>query len=83
VPMHQFHKAILLGFVPYLLVFTTLLSLLKHYGWEILPIISSAEPAAYLLLVGWWTYAAWAPETAPDVSPAVLQTLQPWRRARA
>jgi hypothetical protein len=82
VPMHTFHKAILLGFVPYLLVFTTLLSLLKHYGWEILPIIQAAEPAAYLLLVGWWAYAAWAPESAPDVSPAVLQFLQPWR-ARA
>src|SRR5262249_4486389 len=28
-PLHAYHKAILLGFVPYLLVFTTLLSFLK------------------------------------------------------
>lgn len=79
VPIHPYHKAILLGFVPYLLVFTTLLRLLQHYGFEILPLVQSAEPAAYMLLVAWWAYAAWAPEPAADVSPAVLQTLQPWR----
>lgn len=82
VPLHPYHRAILLGFVPYLLVFTTILRMLRHYGWEILPLVQSAEPAAYMLLVGWWCYAAWAPEPAPDVSPAVLQRLQPWR-ARA
>jgi hypothetical protein len=79
VPIHAYHKAILLGFVPYLLVFTILLRLLGHYGWDILPVVQSAEPAAYLLLMGWWAWAAWEPEVAPDVSPAVLHRLQPWR----
>jgi hypothetical protein len=79
VPIHAYHKAILLGFVPYLLTFTTLLRLLQLYGWEVLPIIQSAEPAAFLLLMGWWAYAAWEPEAAPDVSLAVLRGLQPWR----
>jgi hypothetical protein len=79
VPIHAYHKAILLGFVPYLLVFTILLRLLRHYGWEILPLVQAAEPAAYLLLMGWWAWAAWEPEAVPDVSPAVLRTLQPWR----
>jgi hypothetical protein len=82
VPLHIYHRAILLGFVPYLLLFTTILRMLRHYGWQILPLVQSAEPAAYMLLVGWWCYAAWAPEPAPDVSPAVRQRLQPWR-ARA
>jgi hypothetical protein len=79
VPLHTYHRAILLGFVPYLLLFTTILRMLRHYGWEILPLVQSAEPAAYMLLVGCWCYAAWAPEPAPDVSSAVLQKLQPWR----
>jgi hypothetical protein len=78
-PIHAYHKAILLGFVPYLLVFTILLRLLRHYGWDILPVVQAAEPAAYMLLMGWWAWAAWEPESVPDVSPAVLQTLQPWR----
>jgi len=79
VPLHAFHKAILLGFVPYLLIFTSLLRLLQHYGWQILPIVQAAEPAAYMLMVAWWAYASWQPETAPEVSPAVLRVLQPWR----
>jgi hypothetical protein len=82
VPLHAYHKAILLGFVPYLLIVTTLLRLLQHYGFGILPFVQSAEPAAYMLMVAWWAYAAWQPEAAPDVSPAVLRALQPWR-ARA
>ena len=79
VPLHAYHRAILLGFVPYLIVFTTLLRMLDRYGWDILPFVNSAEPAAYMLLVGWWAYAVWQPEPAADVSPAVLQKLQPWR----
>jgi hypothetical protein len=79
VPIHAYHKAILLGFVPYLLVFTILLRLLRHYGWDILPVVQAAEPLAYMLLMGWWAWAAWEPEGVPDVSPAVLQALQPWR----
>jgi len=82
VPIHAYHKAILMGFVPYLLVFTILLRLLNHYGWKILPLVQAADPAAYMLLMGWWAWAAWEPEGAPDVSPAVLRVLQPWR-ARA
>jgi uncharacterized membrane protein YdjX (TVP38/TMEM64 family) len=79
VPLHAYHKAILLGFVPYLFVFVALLRMLRHYGWEILPLVQSAEPAAYLLLVGWWAYAAWQPETASEVSPAAIDMLEPWR----
>jgi hypothetical protein len=78
-PIHAFHKAILLGFVPYLLVFTIMLRMLRHYGWDILPVVQSAEPAAYMLLMAWWAWAAWEPETAADVSPEVLRRLQPWR----
>ena len=82
VPIHAYHKAILLGFVPYLLVFTILLRLLNHYGWAVLPVVQSAEPAAYMLLMAWWAWAAWEPEAVADVSPEVLHRLQPWR-ARA
>jgi hypothetical protein len=82
VPVHAFHKAILLGFVPYLVVFTSLLTLLGKYDW-LLRAIQSADPAAYLLLMAFWTWAAWAPETQPDVSAAVIRFLQPWRKLSA
>ena len=79
VPIHAYHKAILLGFVPYLLVFTIVLRMLRHYGFDIRDLIQSAEPIAYMLLMGWWASAAWEPETAADVSPEVMHILQPWR----
>jgi hypothetical protein len=79
VPIHAYHKAILLGFVPFLLIFTTLLRLLQIYGWEVLPLVQSAEPAAFLLLMAWWAYAAWEPGAAREVSPAVPRRLQPGR----
>jgi hypothetical protein len=79
VPIHAYHKAILLGFVPYLVIFTIVLRLLRHHGLEINSVIQHAEPAAYMLLMGWWAWAAWEPETAADVSPEVMHILQPWR----
>jgi hypothetical protein len=75
VPIDAFRKAILLGFVPYLLIFTTLLRLLQIYDWDVMPIIQSGEPAAFLLLMGWWAWAAWQP--AAEMSPVLVRKLQP------
>ncbi len=80
VPVHPYHKAILLGFVPYLLVFTAMLTLLGKYDW-LLRAVQSADPAAYMLLTAFWAWSAWKPETQPDVSAAVIRWLQPWRKA--
>jgi hypothetical protein len=83
VPVHPYHKAILLGFVSYLMVFTTMLTLLGRYDW-LMRVVQSADPAAYMLLMAFWTWSAWKPEAQPEASPAVMQFLQPWRvRARA
>jgi hypothetical protein len=80
VPLHPYHKAILMGFVPYLLVFTTLLSLTKQWGWDSFgPYLQAADPVAYALLTAFWALAAWQPEKQPEASPAVVRMLQPWR----
>jgi len=84
VPVHPYHKAILLGFVPYLLIFTTLLSLTKQWGWDFFgPYLQAADPVAFMLLTAFWALSAWQPETQPAASPAVVRLLQPWRRAAA
>lgn len=82
VPVHAYHKALLLGFVPYLLIFTTLISLVDRFGWGTLPVLQSIEPVAFMTLMGFWAWASWRPDTQPDASPALVQLLQPWR-ARA
>jgi len=53
-------------------------SAVRHYGWDILPVIQSAEPIATAHGCGL------APGTGdgPDVSPEVLRILQPWRLVR-
>ena len=79
VPVHPYHKAILLGFVSYLMVFTTMLTLLGRYDW-LMRVVQSAEPAAYMLLMAFWTWGAWKPEAKLEASPAVMQFLQPWRK---
>jgi hypothetical protein len=59
IPVHPFHKAVLLGYVPYLLVFTIVFNALGQWGWQRLPFLSYASQLAYLALVAFWAHAAW------------------------
>jgi hypothetical protein len=77
VPVHAMHRAILIGFASYLLIFTTLLNILRDYGFENLrSFISVADGYAYLFLLAGWAYAAWVPARRPVVSLDVLRRLQ-------
>jgi len=79
VPLHAYHKALLLGFVPYLLLSTTLLSLIKQWGWGFLPYVQALDPVAFMTLMGFWAWSAWRSDTQPEASPALVRLLQPWR----
>jgi hypothetical protein len=75
-PVHAWYRAILVGFVPYLFVFSTLTSILARRNDELAATFVSIDQVAYLALVGWWVYAAWRDEeTVTDISPAVLRRL--------
>ena len=78
VPVHAYHKAILMGFVPYLLAFVTFVSLFRRYEW-VQPVVRVAEPAALFMLMAFWAWSAWREEKQPEASPALVQLLQPWR----
>lgn len=64
-PVDAFHKAILIGFVPYLLVFTVAMNALDAIGWHLQKPAAYAHTVAYLLLLVYWTHAAWRPLEAP------------------
>ena len=65
-PVDRFHKAILTGVVPYLLVFTVALNLLDTYGFQEMRVrVNQLSLAAYLVLSAYWARAAWAPFRAP------------------
>jgi hypothetical protein len=77
VPVHAMHRAILIGFAAYLLIFTTLLNVLRDFGFENLrSFIGTADGYAYVLLLGWWAYAAWVPARRPMLALDVLKRLQ-------
>jgi hypothetical protein len=75
-PLDAWYRALLAGFVPYLFVFSTLQSILNRRGYELATTIGSIDLVAYVVLVGWWAYAAWrAEEDVTDVSPVLLRRL--------
>jgi hypothetical protein len=77
VPVHAMHRAILIGFAAYLLIFTTLLNVLRHFGFDnVRAFIGMADGYAYLLLLMGWAYAAWVPARRPVLSLDVLKRLQ-------
>jgi len=72
-PVDSMHKAILLGWVPYLLVFSAGLDLARRYGWEqFLPWLNYVHITAYLLLLTYWARAAWAPAVTRVAAHASL-----------
>lgn len=77
VPVHAIHRAILIGFASYLLIFTTLLNVLRDYGFnELRGFIFVADGYAYLALTLGWAYAAWVPARRPMLSLDVMRRLQ-------
>jgi hypothetical protein len=77
VPVHAMHRAILMGFAAYLLIFTTLLNVLRDFGFENLrSFIGAADGYTYVLLLCCWAYAAWVPAHRPVLALDVLKRLQ-------
>jgi len=79
IPLHDFHRAIMLGFVPYLVVFSLLLSLLTQFDSRADAFVSYADQVACCLVMAYWCYSVWRREEMPAVAPAVIRELQPWR----
>ena len=68
VPVHDWQRAIMLGLAPYLLVFVTLLGLLRRHGWTARSEIGILDSAAYLALAVFWAWAVWRPDPATPVA---------------
>ena len=79
IPLHRLHRAILRGFVPFLLTFTVLYRLLTTVGWDVHQAVNYGTGAAYVLMLLYWTWEVWRHEPISDVDPQLLRRLQPWR----
>lgn len=78
-PLHRFHKMVLVGTALHHCVFVSLVGLQGIAGQaEMLGVFNALEPAVFGATVGLWAYAAWRPEPATALSPATATLLQPW-----
>jgi len=77
VPLHPFHRDVLLGLALYMVTSGSTYALLGELGAEAYPLIAPWAPAASLASIGVWLWAAWRHLSVPD--PAwVARRLQPW-----
>ena len=74
IPIGEWQRAIVLGFAPYLLVFVTLLNVLKNRGWAVRSEVGVLDSLAYLALVLYWAHAAWRREQ-PEILAAPVGSL--------
>jgi hypothetical protein len=68
-PVRPFHKAILLSYLPYVLIFTILLSYLGRAGWRRGMVMQYVGQLAYVALVAYWNHAIWRRDPAPAGRP--------------
>jgi hypothetical protein len=79
-PVDAFQKAILVGWVPYLLVFSAALTYVGDYGADFITVTNYVHTLAYLGLLVYWARMAWQPArvsvSVPAVAPMPPATLQ-------
>ncbi len=61
-PIEPVGKAILVGLVPYLFVFTVLLNAMAAYGWDVRDRMAYLSSITYLIVTIYWTWVAWRRE---------------------
>jgi ABC-type multidrug transport system fused ATPase/permease subunit len=59
IPVPAFTRAIILGYVPYLVVFTIYVDLIGRLGWGAIQNLNVLNAVAYDAVAGYWAYAAW------------------------
>jgi hypothetical protein len=74
-PLDSIHKAILIGLVPYLLVYSVVQRAFVALGWERGNLINHTAPVAYLALLVYWAFVAWRPATVGDAGTRVSRLL--------
>jgi hypothetical protein len=77
IPLHRWHRAILRGLVPYMVVFTGAVRLVAALGREHPRWVGYADSLAYILMLVYWAWEAWRSDPVQP-PPEILSRLQPW-----
>ena len=74
-PLDSLHKAILIGLVPYLLVYSVMLRALVALGWDRADVLNFSAPLVYLALLAYWSYVVWKPGSGGDAGTRIGRLL--------
>ena len=77
IPVDPLHKAVLLGFAPYMMVYALTWGQVKSRAG--LAVVNIVNPAMFLLALTVLLVAAWRREGEPPASREVVRFLWPWR----
>ena len=59
IPIRAFLRAVILAYVPYLVVFVICVDLIGRLGWGAIPRLNILNALAYDAMAAYWVYAAW------------------------
>lgn len=75
-PVDRWHRALLIGFVPYLFIFGTIQTILADRGLDLAALVGQIDQFAYLGLVIWFAYSAWRQyRVVVGIPPSVMRRL--------
>ncbi len=81
-PLDALHKAILIGLVPFLLVYSVVQRTVAALGWERGDIFNTSAPIAYLFVLVYWAYVAWERTAGHDSGQRISDLMQSKSRER-
>ena len=80
VPLDPLHRAILAGFVPYLLLSTIAIKVFEAVGWSAAGYIANyGYSFGYLILLSYWAVVAWRRDRPPPAPEELVMRFHPWR----
>lgn len=76
VPLHPFHRGVLVGFALYMLGYAGAIACARTLGYvPAYRLFLAMDPTAYAATVGLWAWTAWRPDPVPTPAARVLH---PW-----
>lgn len=78
VPVHPYHRTIVLGFGAFLMLDVVTLGLVGAFGKAGYQMTAALGPVAFAATVGVWAVAAWRPRREAADVPEAVRRLQPW-----
>lgn len=68
-PLAELQRAILLGYAPFLLIFTVAMNLLASIGWQVRDWVGYVSTISFFVLIHYWCHVAWRSAPAVAVRP--------------